>query len=344
MRRADPAAAGWGSMTGLTGRGSGLVSETAMLARYLVAAVALAGATQAVEAQETPPLLGGTFLISIHNGSGGGNGGSLNSQALDSNPLLETPPIATLRCFGALDFGVPRTPPQENDTTVGGFLESGATSANCEVLSSAPGYEATTLSQGGYTISTVFDITFTERAIPDGLIRHDDGIGLYVDGTLITPGATGPTPAVNTPFDSRLESIPDSSLRDYRLIYVAANGNPSILRVWGTPAEPAPDFVDFGCRIDLAQTSVAPEFQFTLPASSSEKFCPGDTSNVIRLGCSGTIPGYSAEGTITDSAGVTCLVSGSQCGLAGVYEASVKSIEIDPSGNVTLSCEALPPG
>ena len=33
----------------------------------------------------------------------------------------------------------------------------------------------------------------------------------------------------------------------YRLIYVAANGNPSILRVTGTPVF-TPDFVDFGCR------------------------------------------------------------------------------------------------
>ena len=316
-----------------------------MLARYLVAAVVLAGATQAVEAQETPSLLGGTFLISIHNGSGGGNGGSPNSQALDSNPLLNTPPIATLRCFGALDFGVPRSPPQENDSTVGGFLESGATSANCEVLSSIPGYDDTILSAGGYATSTVFDITFTERAIPDGLIRHDDGIGLYVNGTLITPDATGPTVAVDTPFDSSLPNTPDSSLRDYRLIYVAANGNPSILRVWGTPAGPAPDFVDFGCRIDRAQTGVSAEFHFTLPASSSEKLCPGDTSNAIKLRCSGTIPNYEpTEGSITATE-VNCLVSGLQCGLPrGDYPAQVSAIEIDPSGNVTLSCEATPPG
>ena len=306
-----------------------------MSAKYYAAAAMLTiGAPAVAHAQVLPPLLQGTYHIVIHNGSGGGNSTSPNSQATTDNPLLNDPAVATLNCVGALNFAVPRTPPQENDSTIGGFLESGAGSATCQVESSIEGYEDLTLSQGGYAISSVFDITFTAGNIPDGLLRHDDGVGLYAGGILITPGATAPTTVAETPFDSEAGSL--------RLIYVAANGNPSILALRGTPEEPQPDFVDFGCQIDLTQTDISPPFNTILSAVGSEKFCPQNNGGVLKLGCSGTLPGYEAEGTTTFSGGVVCRISGSQCGLPGVYEASVKSISVGPTGFTQLDCEATP--
>ena len=331
-------------------RRSAEVSEMAMSAKYLaVAAMLTIGVPGAVQAQEQP-LLQGNYHIVIYNGEGGGSAGSANSQALDGNPLLGGSPVATLNCVGALNFGVPRTPPQESDLTIGGFLDSGASSANCTVVSSVAGFRGTILSSGDgsdnppFQRSSVFDITFTASAIPDGLIRHDDGVGLYVGEDLLTPGATAPTIAVNTSFDSRSETLPNGALRNYRLIYVAANGNPSILRVWGTPVAPTPDFVDFGCQIDLTQTEIDPPFNTILSAVGSEKFCPQNNGGVLKLGCSGSLPGYEAEGTVTLGSGVVCRISGSQCGLPGEFLASVKSISIGPGGFTQLNCEATPPG
>jgi hypothetical protein len=304
-----------------------------MSARSLAVAAVLVLGAPAVQAQEAP-FLQGTFNIAIFTGSGGGNINSPNSQALTDNPLLDGTPVATLSCVGALNFGVPRSPAQPNDATIGGFLEAGSESADCEVLSSTEGFGSLTLSESGYAITTVFNITFTENAILDGLVRHDDGVGLYVNGSLVTPGATGPATVRNTPFDS-----PSGS---YRLIYVAANGNPSILQVRGTPEEPTADFFDFGCRIDLAQTDVGPAFQFTLPASSSEKFCP-DESNGFTLGlsCSGTIPDYEGPPVSgDDESGVVCRISGSQCGIDAVLTADVSSITINSEGFAELTCEA----
>jgi hypothetical protein len=104
-------------------------------------------------------------------------------------------------------------------------------------------------------------------------------------------------------------------------------------------AQPQPDFVDFGCRIDLAQTGVPDGFKFTLPATSSEKFCPDGNDGVLKLGCSGTIPDYTG-GAVTSAAGVVCRISGSQCGLDGVFDADVKSIDVTAGGLATLACEA----
>ena len=98
-----------------------------------------------------------------------------------------------------------------------------------------------------------------------------------------------------------------------------------------TFAQPQPDFVGFGCRIDLRPTSVGAAFKFVLPASSSQKFCPDASSNVLKLSCSGTIPNY-VGGAVTATDEVECLISRSQCGDDDVVTATVESIEITPSG------------
>jgi hypothetical protein len=107
-----------------------------------------------------------------------------------------------------------------------------------------------------------------------------------------------------------------------------------------TFAPDEPDFVDFGCRIDLAQTNVPDGFKFTLPASSSEKFCPQNNSGVLNLGCSGTIPSYTG-GMVTSVDSVVCRTSGAQCGIDREFEANVKSIiEVLADGTANLECEA----
>ena len=107
-------------------------------------------------------------------------------------------------------------------------------------------------------------------------------------------------------------------------------------------AQPQPDFVDFGCRIDLAQTNVGDNFKTILAASSSEKFCPANNDGKLKLGCSGTIPDYSGDAA-SALQGATCLISGSQCGIDAVLEAEVISIEVAAgTGAVELECETAP--
>ena len=108
-----------------------------------------------------------------------------------------------------------------------------------------------------------------------------------------------------------------------------------------------PDFVNFGCRIDLAQTNVSPAFQLVLRAGASEKFCPPASSNVLKLRCAGRIPDYTGGTVSCDQSStnpaciVECLVAGSQCGIEGVLPAVVRSIAIAPDGTASLVCEAV---
>jgi hypothetical protein len=298
--------------------------EMTMSARFLAIAAMLVLGGPAVQAQGAP-FLEGTFTIDIYNGDGGGSEGGNRVQALESNELITGEPLATVTYVGPLDFGLGAG----GADTIGAFFASG--SGTFSGLDE--GTAALTLSSPTFAATTVFDITFAEGAISDGNIVHDDGIGLYVDKELITdPADAAPATEASTDFGS--------PAGQYRLIYVAANGNPSILRVTGTPVF-TPDFVDFSCRIDLAQTDVAPAFQFTLPASSSEKFCPQNNGGTLRLSCSGTIPDYDGPPVSgNDESGVVCRISGSQCGLDDVFTADVSSIEVNDDGFAELTCEA----
>ena len=80
-------------------------------------------------------------------------------------------------------------------------------------------------------------------------------------------------------------------------------------------------------------------FKFVLPATSSEKFCPGSTGGTLKLACSGTIPSYTGP-AVTSTDGVVCRISGSQCGLSGEFVADTESINVTTGGFATLSCEA----
>ena len=98
------------------------------------------------------------------------------------------------------------------------------------------------------------------------------------------------------------------------------------------------DFVDFGCRIDLAQAGLSQPFNVTLPANSSEKFCPQTNDGVLKLGCSGKIPSYNGAVIVADD--IVCRISGTQCGLDREFVASERSIEVLSDGTANLECEA----
>jgi hypothetical protein len=315
------------------------------LTRFFLAAALLVGAT-GVQAQEGTSFLTGTFIIDIYNGAltePPGNSTDPREQALAGNPLgtpqegipvnllITGPRLSRVTYNGALDFAI--TASQGPTSTIRDFLDTGTGSYTGLATSTGN----LTLSSPPFDITTVFVITFTRGAISGLSIDHDDGIGLYVNNTLVTdPANAAPTPEVTT-------EIGGTGGGTYTLVYVAANGNPSVLRARGI--EPQPDFVGFGCQIDLTQTSIAPAFGTILSATGSEKFCPQSNGGVLKLGCSGNLPGYSAESTVVFAgSSVVCRISGSQCGLSGEFAASVKSISVGPGGFTRLDCEATPPG
>lgn len=295
----------------------------------MLAAVAASLALGEAKAQ-TAPFLEGTFTIDIYNGDGGGEESSPNSKALLSNPLITgaEQPLDTVTWTGPLNFGITSGP--DVPSTIGDFFATGEGTVEGLDESTAD----TLLSVTNYVTTTVFVIKFSKRAIPDGNIVHDDGIGVYVDGELITPSdAADPTSEATTTFDG--------PAGDYQLVYAAANGNPSILRVRGTPETPNPDAVNFACRIDLTEISppLATDFNFIMTATSSEKFCPENNDGALTLHCSGRFPaelGY--NGGAVDTSNINCTISGSQCGDNEEFVADEKSIRISAGGTVDLTC------
>jgi hypothetical protein len=169
-------------------------------------------------------LLSGNFNVSVYQGQGGGAANSPGVQALASNPLIAPGTLLYTGTYtGAIDW---QAPPATNNIldfmTIGG----GTLSGNTAPLN-------TTLSTGGFALTTVIDITWNSPVALGGEIEHDDGIGLYVNGVLITAvGASAPTTPIDTTFAG--------TAGDYRLIYVAANNLPEVLTVTITSVpEPA---------------------------------------------------------------------------------------------------------
>ncbi len=316
MARPDRQGPVWGVSKMLGGLQRRRESSMSLM-RYVLMAALMLGAT-AVRAQEGPPLLNGSYEIKVYQADCGGS--TSCATANPASPVLSGTPLATLNYSGVLDF----TDGGVNDILH--FLQSGGGT----ITGDTGGLTGKVLSSGGFGTTTFLDITFTTGRIPDGSIEHDDGVSLYVGETLLTPAGQrrARPPQQDTTFPG--------TGGDYRLIYSAANGLPEVLILSGTVQ---PDYSDFGCRIDLAQTNVAQQFKFTLPATLSDKFCPQYNNGILKLHCSGPVPGY-PSGSPTSLTGVKCQISGSQCGLSGFFEASTPSISISSEGVADLTCEA----
>ncbi|MCC2662154.1 MAG: hypothetical protein K0S35_76 [Geminicoccaceae bacterium] len=96
-------------------------------------------------------------------------------------------------------------------------------------------------------------------------------------------------------------------------------------------------FEGFGCRLDLSQLpegSVPSNLEDTvLVAVDTFKNCPGSSPNpAIQLECDMLIPEWATGFVINASErdGLTCEISGAQCGINRVLTASNVRLTIDP--------------
>ena len=160
-------------------------------------------------------ILTGTFTIDIYQGYGGGLTTSSGVQADLSNPLIAPTYFKDQVTYtGAINFYLP----SGGTNTVGAFLASGG--GGLTGLSSTT--SALEISAGGFANTTVFSITaFTGTGLA-GTMHHDDGIGLYQNGSPVVL-SVGPTVDIPTLF-----TLPAGN---FQLIYVAANDLPEVLSI-----------------------------------------------------------------------------------------------------------------
>jgi hypothetical protein len=166
----------------------------------------------------------GTFTIDIyHTNSGGGSSGAADQQANTSNPLLGTLPIASLTYTGAINFLVPGG----GTNTIKAFLDSAG-----GIYSSLGGAASTDLSTTGFDDTTLFDIRgFTGVGLA-GSIQHDDGITLYDQDGVAVASSSAPTVSIATGYTL--------GAGNFRLIYVAANDLPEVLKMDVASTVPEP--------------------------------------------------------------------------------------------------------
>lgn len=161
--------------------------------------------------------LGGTFIVDIYHRTGAS---SAESAATIAN-LAASTKVDSIVYNGDLDFSTTGA----NTTTIGDWLATaGGTIFGLDPLAAALQLSSPNINTSS-AVTTFFDITATFLTGFDSVIRHDDGISVFDDGTEIANSAN-PTTVQNT-------SVNGFNGGTWRLIYAATNGNPSILKVTG---------------------------------------------------------------------------------------------------------------
>jgi hypothetical protein len=187
---------------------------TSLRSLFSSLAVAAAFALPAVTSAAT---LSGTFSLQIWNATGLNNSsGSPQQQALPTNPIATNSNLVWTGVYeGAIDFGIFSR--GNTGSTIRDFLNTGSGTVT------GTGNLDLTLSASTFQTVTLFKFSDILDGIA-GTITHDDGVSLFKGNTAIVTSAS-PTNVINTAYNAPFtEGFLD-------LYYVAANGNPSVLRV-----------------------------------------------------------------------------------------------------------------
>ncbi|WP_300039336.1 VPLPA-CTERM sorting domain-containing protein [uncultured Roseobacter sp.] len=176
----------------------------------------LAGATQAAT-------LSGLFEVGVVHTT---NMNSADSQATLENLIREAGTAApgsidTFQYEGELNFG---TFNGDDSTTIAGWLSTGGGTVTGLDIGDL---QLSTDSIGNSTATTTFFLFSATFPLDSGefVVRHDDGIAFFQNGSTEPFGESrGPTSEITT-------DISGFSGGSLEILYVATNGNPSVLNV-----------------------------------------------------------------------------------------------------------------
>ncbi len=180
--------------------------------------------------------LNGIFSVDIYHRTGANTAQSAANEAnLAGSTFLQT-----ITYKGDLDFKTNNG----NLSTIGDWLATGFNGVvtGLNALTAGTQLSASNINNGS-AVTTFFDFTATFLSGFDSIIRHDDGITVFDDGTQLATSAN-PTTVIDTivnGFDGGT----------FRLIYAATNNDPSILKVTGDNL-PAPVPLPAGMPLILA--------------------------------------------------------------------------------------------
>lgn len=193
---------------------------TKLFSAAAVAAMTVTGAAQAAT-------LSGTFTVEVNSFeiSGTKSQRRAMSGATEANLASNGGPLDTFTYTGLLDFRLGGG--GTGSTTIDIWLSSGT--GVVTGLDAAVG--ALQLSRPTFQRVSIFSFTSIFDHGLEGVITHDDGIQLFDDGQLVA-NRSAPTSVVNTDYEF--------SSGEFRLLYAAANGNPSVLEVTGEAVAPVP--------------------------------------------------------------------------------------------------------
>ncbi|MDE2342276.1 MAG: PEP-CTERM sorting domain-containing protein [Betaproteobacteria bacterium] len=140
-------------------------------------------------------------------------------QALPSNPLGQTNPIAAFTYTGNFNFNA-------SQNTIANFFSSGGGQIGGFTIGSQTVLQNTDLSTGNFGDTTFMKISFNSANTITG-VTHDDGVSLYHAGNTITDLL----PTIDSaPTSKTLSTLaPPAPAGAYDLYYVEANGLPAVL-------------------------------------------------------------------------------------------------------------------
>ena len=188
-----------------------------------VAAVALATVPAAASALTT---LSGTFNVTAVNATGlFGSESQATSGDLAAALALGTSSSDAFTYVGALDFG---TSDGTDATTIDGWLSTGPGTVS-GLDSTFGGLQLSAPNIGNGTATTTF-FSFVRQItgpVDEFVVTHDDGVGIYDDGVSLG-GSVNPTSVRET-------TVTGFDGGEFQLIYVATNGDPSVLNVAAVP-------------------------------------------------------------------------------------------------------------
>ena len=204
------------------------------LAIVAVSAVSAAAATT----------LSGTFTVQVVNKTGLNSAQSEATRAnFDTyfNAATDNVTKDTFTYTGALDFATFGA----NTTTIAQWLASNVPGTE-DINATVGGKQLSKADiNNGSATSTFFLFTLASLGATNFSIDHDDGIAVFDDGVRIG-GNNGPTSQVTT-------AVNGFNGGKFELLYVATNGNPSVLKVNATAVPvPAAGFLLLGALGGLA--------------------------------------------------------------------------------------------